>query len=155
MDANGLVDFKDFEEREEPHYFRVGTEQFSAVPSLGIATMARLGKMQVQLTSLGAGQNTNVEQVIVMMITIFDELLLEDSAERFRTRLTSKDRPMSFTTVVNIINWLLECYGLRPTLPSSSSSSSPAASTSTSSTPGQQVMPLETGLVEVPLPGAS
>lgn len=71
--------------------------------------------------------------------------LLPDSYERFAARLADKANPIDDDQMADVILWLLEAYGLRPTQPSqpssdgqqspasgmsSTASSQPAASTS-------------------------
>jgi hypothetical protein len=65
--------------------------------------------------------------------------LMPDSWERFAARLSDKTRPIDDDQMSDVVLWLLEQYGLRPTEPSSPSSDGPASPESgTSSTENSQ-----------------
>jgi hypothetical protein len=71
-------------------------------------------------------------------------VLLEDSYELLRRRLKDKQNPVDLDQLAEIVLWLLDAYGLRPTQPSSDSSDgspSPASGTpSTESTPPEDAI---------------
>lgn len=59
------------------------------------------------------------------MRNLLEMVLLTDSYQRFAERLRSRENPIDMEQVGDIIPWLLEQYGLRPTRPSSSSADGP------------------------------
>lgn len=66
--------------------------------------------------------------------------LLPESYDRFANRLKDKANPIDDDQMADVILWLLEAYGLRPTQPSQPSSDGPASPESgTSSTDAQQL----------------
>lgn len=148
MDATGIPEFKDFEEREEPIPFRVGTVMYEAKPSIGLGAMAQMTKMQSTLGQLQmdlASGKVDIEQVIAALEPIFTLTLMPESAVAFNKRLSDPLRPVGFKNVLSIIMWLMECYGLRPTQPSSPSSAPSATDISTSSTPGPSETAVQVG----------
>ena len=68
--------------------------------------------------------------------------LLPDSYERFAARLKDKTRPIDDDQMSDVVLWLLEEYGMRPTQPSqpsSDGSASPESGTSsTENTPAEE-----------------
>lgn len=65
--------------------------------------------------------------------------LLPDSWQRFADRLKDKEKPIDDDQMADVVLWLLEEYGMRPTRPSPDSSDGPASpesgTSSTESTP--------------------
>lgn len=65
--------------------------------------------------------------------------LLPESWERFAARLADQTHPIDEDQMADVVLWLLETYGLRPTQPSQPSSDGPSSPASgTSSTEEQQ-----------------
>lgn len=65
--------------------------------------------------------------------------LIPESYDRFAARLQDKTNPIDADQMSDVIIWLLEAYGLRPTEPSQPSSDGPPSPESgTSSTDAQQ-----------------
>jgi hypothetical protein len=66
-------------------------------------------------------------------------VLLDESYERFQARLRDKTRPIDDDQASDVVIWLMEEYGMRPTQPSQPSSDGPASPESgTSSTESTQ-----------------
>lgn len=154
MDTTGVVEFKDFESSETPIGFRVGSDEFLAVPGVGIGTMADMVNAYTQLSTINRIDTTDPQSMLRAIDAIkgiFTLLLLDDdNATRFNNRLTSRTKPISVPTLMNIIQWLLEKYGLRPTTPSVASSTADGADVSSTSTDGQRVTEPATGLDSQP-----
>jgi hypothetical protein len=65
--------------------------------------------------------------------------LLDESYQRFTNRLKDKERPIDDDQMADVVLWLLEEYGMRPTQPSQPSSDGPVSPDSgTSSTENTQ-----------------
>ena len=68
--------------------------------------------------------------------------LLPESWERFSARLKDKSNPIDDDQLSDVIMWLLEEYGMRPTQPSQPSSDGPASpesgTSSTGNTPAEE-----------------
>lgn len=60
--------------------------------------------------------------------TVLDMIMLPDSAKRFAERMQSPTEPISLDQLNDVMAWLLEEYGGRPTTPAGNSSALPASS---------------------------
>lgn len=128
VDVDGNVEIKDFSFSVEPKRFRINNDIFYATPEMPVTIAATAAK----ISQSGALQKGDVGPIL----EFFDEILLDESATRFRHRFTAnKQQPIGMRHVNVIIPWLLEEYGLRPTEPSADSSSS-SDGTGMSSTAG-------------------
>lgn len=134
MDDFGNTTIKDFEFSPEPKRFRIykGESEFvfHAAPALPIGmlpSMVNMSKMNVKDAQLET------------LLSFFDEVLLDDSVAKMREYAESKTRPLGVEHITPIITWLLEAYGLRPSVPSLPSSLGSTDDDSMSSTDGVQV----------------
>ena len=118
--------FKDFSIDESPVRFKVGADTFEAPHALPLPVMADLVDL-----SKGSDSATS-QQSIERLLTVFDKILLPDSALHFRHRIMDQVNPIGFRQLMDIFHWLLEVYGLRPTEPSSASSTGPSDGGTTS-----------------------
>lgn len=129
----------DFTIKREPHSFVIDGETFLAPALLAPVT---LRKMAVQVGALGdLGSMTDVQSIIKAIDAVgavMATLMPGDSGRRFKARLESEGGEEDPTPIdlmgqaIPALYYLLECYGLRPTQPSSSS---PAGSTDGASIP--------------------
>jgi hypothetical protein len=130
------VKIKDFSHSLEPKQFEINGDIFLATPELPLGIMqdmVRFRNIREQLE----------EEGLEPVLRLLDALLFDESAERFRARVKDKQRPIGITHVMEIIPWLMEEYGLRPTQPSQpSSSGSSDETTGTSSTAGRSLAEL-------------
>lgn len=146
MDPNGVIEISDFapvttadagtpppsavkrfEFSLEPKQFFINDDLFLAAPALPLGIAGQLAAFKGALEA----------EAVDKLLDFFDLILLDASAQLFRERAFSKDKPIPMTQVMPIINWLLEEYGMRPTQPSADSSSTSAdAGGSTPSTDG-------------------
>ena len=75
------------------------------------------------LTNVGviAGKDDAGAEVLGMLDEFFQTVLVDDSYALFSERLKSKTKPIPFTTMMEVFEWLVEEYAGRPTeLPSGS-----------------------------------
>lgn len=135
VDATGIVEIADFTITDVNIRFRVDDDVFEAVPDIPLPLLTQMaGVSQLDQKSLASDSGTTLMD---KMMVVFDGILTEASARRFRERVEDRQRPIGIKTVLKIFPWLLEQYGLRPTTPSAESSdSSDGQATSTSSTAG-------------------
>lgn len=112
----------------DPKQFRVNDDIFDAAPQLPLGLLSMVPKFKTIGAAPEAAKDTLLE--------FFDEILLDGSAARFRARVDDKKKPIGMQQMMNIIEWLLEEYGLRPTQPSSDSSITWPGLAGTSSTDG-------------------
>jgi hypothetical protein len=121
MNSNGAVEIVDFSFSLEPKRFRINDDVFECSPELPLNVMARAANIRLDPQSV----RENPEHALDPIVAFFDEIFIGDSSERFKARLTDRERPIGLRHITHIIPWLLEVYGLRPTELSSSSSTSP------------------------------
>ncbi len=112
MATDGIARFKDFSETADPIQFRVGTEVFTALPTIPLARMSQLSKLRME------GESNNLVDGITR---VFNSILEPESYARFVEGLNSSENPIGITHVTKILPWLMEQYGLRPTEASSGS----------------------------------
>lgn len=115
MATDGIARFKDFSETADPIQFRVGTEVFTALPTIPLARMSQLSKLRME------GESNSLVEGITR---VFNSILEPESYERFVLGLNSSENPIGITHVTQILPWLMEQYGLRPTEESSGSADS-------------------------------
>ena len=124
---------KDFSRPHRQLQFRIDDDLFEAARALPGKTLARF-----------AARFSDIEKTpLAQQLDIFAEalgmVLLPESNARFQKRLDDLEQPIELEQASDVITWLLEEYGLRPTEPSSESSSGPSSPASgTNSTGAQQ-----------------
>jgi hypothetical protein len=108
--------------------FTIYNETYQAVADLPLGLMQKLGNMR-GLMKKAMTTNTDAHGDAVEgttdlepMLQLFDELLFDESAVRFRQGTTNKEKMIGIKVIMNLIPWLLEQYGVRPTQPSNPSS---------------------------------
>ncbi len=90
-------------------------------------------------TSNGRGDVDDYQQTHDMLKHALSLVLLPDSYKRFTARLKDHANPIDDDQMGDVLLWLLEEYGMRPTQPSQPSSDGPASPESgTSSTENTQ-----------------
>lgn len=112
MTDNG-VSFKDFTRKRKPVNFKIEDEHFDCVPALPVETTQVIARIAKEISDDNALEKLN---------EFFGEVLLGDGAERIRLLMGDKKNPLETDQAVEILYWLLEVYGLRPTQSSSGSS---------------------------------
>jgi hypothetical protein len=125
---------KDFTRKRKNLDFTIDDDRFSAAPMLPGDVFAEF----VTLYNSTAETETYQQQHDLLKRAL-ELALMPDSWERFAARLSDKTRPIDDDQMSDVVLWLLEQYGLRPTEPSSPSSDGPASPESgTSSTENSQ-----------------
>jgi len=140
-DQNGVIEVKDFTTPQglRSHPFRIDNDVFQAVATIPLGNLAKLAKLRENIDL------SNIDQ----LFTLFDEMLLDESAAVFQARLRDKSNPIGKDHIMPILEWLMETYGLRPTQPSSPSSTPSAVDDSMNLT--ATVQPVElTGALSLP-----
>lgn len=115
------VDIKDFTLRKKRVRFKIDDDIFEAHTTLSLPLMQRMVKIS---QSMGGGKSEDRMESFDAVYDIFDQLLLSDSAKRFKKRATStgEDGIDVQRQLIPILYHLLEEFGVRPTQPSSASS---------------------------------
>lgn len=120
------VNFKDFTKKKKRVEFKLDDDVFVAPSVLPVPVLQELAEAADGLKTAGASAGETLAKVV----GVFDIILAEAPAARLRERIKSKDEPVDLEQITDIMLWLLEVYGLRPTEPSSDSSAGLPVATS-------------------------
>lgn len=130
MTVNGM---QVFEDDLEPLEFKIGQETFRAVPMMpGMGPHGAFVWTKRLADTVG-----HPEEQEQLYRDFFSTFLLEPGRTRFLERLESLDEPIGWRRELDIFDFMMERYGMRPTRPSSDSSGgSDDQASGTSSTDG-------------------
>lgn len=126
---------KDFSRKRERLVFRIDEDIFEAATALPGNVLAQFATRFSNIESIPLDQQLKVFADALGLV------LLPESNGRFQKRLDDLENPIELEQASDVIQWLLERYGLRPTEPSSDSSTgpqSPAPGTSSTDAPPLQ-----------------
>lgn len=124
---------KDFTRKRERLVFRIDDDVFEAARALPGNTLTRFASRFADI------EDTPVAKQLDLFADALGMVLLPESNARFQKRLDDLENPIELEQASDVIVWLMEAYGLRPTEPSSPSPSGPPSPASgTSSTDAQQ-----------------
>lgn len=119
---------RDFSRPRNKIVFTIDGDVFEAAPVMPAQTLMEFAG---HFANIGEAPGDNLDA----MRGLLEMVLLPDSYLRLSERMRSKSNPIDIVQVSDVISWLLERYGLRPTQPSSSSADgSPSPESGTSST---------------------
>jgi hypothetical protein len=111
-----MTETKDFTKKRRDISFRVDDDIFHAARGVPADVLLEFASEFAGLT-----MQASPAQQLKAFRGMFELVLLPDSLKRFNERLRDRDDPIEIDQVEEIITWLMEKYGLRPTeLPSSS-----------------------------------
>lgn len=113
--------YRDFTPSQDPITFRVGGDVFEVKTDIPLGLLAELADLA------GGAEQITPRQQLERIGEFFDAVLLPTSAERMRAR-TAKDaeEPIGASTVISVMQWLIEAFTVIPTQqPSDSAGSSP------------------------------
>jgi len=122
---------KDFSGRSDPVQFRVNDDVFNAAPNIPTHSAFRLMDMA---KSIG-NDEVETEEQFQRLVEFFELVLMQDSAKVFVDGLSSTEKPIGIRQCLDIMQWLMGEWGLRPTRSSSDSQTQPEE-TGPSSTDG-------------------
>lgn len=94
--------------------------------------------------------DTDMAQQPDLFKSIFELVLAEDSATRFIARMGDKNDPISLTQIMDIMPWVMEQYGMRPTQPSSDSSSGSESQDGGTNSTDSAPLPVSTSELSTP-----
>lgn len=127
---------KDFTRKHERIRFRIEPDAFEAARALPGRTMTEFA---TRFEKIGA---MPVAQQVDAILDALGLVLLPESAALFAKRLGDLENPIELEQASDVMIWLLEKYGLRPTQPSSNSvagSGNPASGTNSTDDQPQPV----------------
>lgn len=106
------VQIMDFSPRAAAIQFTLYGDAYYACTDMPLGMMQKLSGIRDTIrTTIDGTESFDMEP----MLQLFDELLLDESAARFRAGTTNKEKMIGISVIMNIIPWLMEEYGLRPT----------------------------------------
>lgn len=113
---------KDFSRKRKRLDFTIDTDTFDAAVALPGDIYAEFVTLYNKTGDVESYQNQHD-----LLKSALQLALLPDSWERFAARLKDKTKPIDDDQMADVVLWLLEEYGMRPTQPSPSSSDGPAS----------------------------
>lgn len=125
---------RDFSRLRNRLTFTIDDELFEAAPVLP-------GDIYAEFVTRynGTADTETYQQQHDLLKSALELALMPESYDRFAARLKDKGNPVEDDQMADVIIWLLEAYGLRPTEPSQPSSDGlPSPESGTSSTDAQQ-----------------
>lgn len=126
---------RDFTRKREPVTFRIDDDLFEAAPAIPGDLLTEFAERYSNISDVPIGQQLNVMKDALALV------LLPESHGRFIKRLSDVENPIELEQTVEVVQWLMEHYGRRPTQPSSPSPDgppSPEPGTSSTDAPPQQ-----------------
>lgn len=116
---------KDLTVIREPKQFRLGDHVYTAAPAMPAGLLRKFTQ--------AAKESEEVQ--LDRFMEILDAVMLPESAERFAARMNDPADPITIDDLRNVLEWLMEEYTGRPTVPPSTSAS-PQSESGTTSTDG-------------------
>ena len=123
--TSAITTIPDFSIRKPPRQFRIDSDTFhvpAVLPAAVAVEFSRMTKMNPNEQFLAIGE-------------VLDIVMLPESAELFARRMRDPSNPIGVEHIAEVVQWLMQEYGDRPTQPSSDSQASPMT-TGTPSTAG-------------------
>lgn len=114
---------KDFTKIRKPIQFQIDDDVFDAAPTVPAEVMIQFAE---GFTTLDPSA-MNPAELVGALRRVVEFVLLPQSLERFKERMASQAEPIDMEQLDEIVQWLFEEYGLRPTVESSPSLSGDSA----------------------------
>ena len=110
-------EIKDFSEAHTPIQFKIDDDVFECYPVIPVGTM---------LMFASKGQSVGDDPSPETQMAVYEEMLRlvmqPESADLFIERMNSREKPVSTRQAQEVISWIMEQHGERPTEPSENSS---------------------------------
>jgi hypothetical protein len=113
-----MTEIRDFTKRRKAPVFRIDDDTFTAVAAIPAEEMISFAE---QITTADPSQMSPREQVALLRKTL-ENMLEPESLARFQSRMGDRRNPIDMEQLNDVVEWLFEEYGLRPTTGSASSS---------------------------------
>lgn len=125
-----MSEIKDFSRPRKPVVFTVDGDTFEAAPAIPAETLAEFGDRYQSVN-----EADTIRDTFQILASVFELVLLPNSHALILARLKDRSNPIDIDQLTEIIEWLMEQYGLRPTRSSpDSSNGQPPQEPGTSST---------------------
>ncbi|MFD8226846.1 hypothetical protein ACFV16_22040 [Streptomyces massasporeus] len=131
-----MTEIRDFSKARKDISFRVDDDMFHAARGVPADVL-----LDFATEFQGMETTATIDVQLKAFRSMLEVVLLPESLKRFNERMRDRDNPIEIDQVEDIVTWLMEEYGLRPTEPSSASPGGPSSpepgTTSTASTPAE------------------
>ncbi len=133
------VRFKDFSLEDVNITIRIAPDDFTCYPEIPLDAM-----MEIAQFARDKDKSDNTMDRFKQLLGLLEAVMYPDDYDRFiaRTKAGTRENPnphpIGLRHVMNMLPWIMEVYGLRPTQESSTSADG-SESTNTSSTEGASV----------------
>lgn len=114
-------DVKDFTTSQAPIKFKIDDDVFEAAPDVAAQLMLEFAAEAEKLDD----QELVPADMMHIMTLLMQAVLLPNSFAVFNARLSDSEHPIGIKKFNDVVSWLMEQYGLRPT--ESDSDSSPGS----------------------------
>lgn len=108
---------KDFSRERNKIQFKINDDIFECRPELAADVLLDFTEKFGAVKEDGDGSDSRA-----ILTEVLEEVLQPPSFTRFRQRMADRDNPIGMVQVNQVIEWVFEEYGLRPTQPSDISS---------------------------------
>jgi hypothetical protein len=110
----------DFSEERRRIWFTVDGDEFDCIQDIPVLTLIDFAMSAEKLDEAEIGQD--MRDTFLAMFRMVLEEEETGSASRFLARMTDVKRPINYRQAMNVVQWAMAQYGMRPTEPSASSS---------------------------------
>jgi hypothetical protein len=114
-----MTEIRDFSKRRKAPTFKIDDDVFTAVAAIPAEEMISFAE---KITTADPSQMSPRDQVALLRETL-EKMLEPESLARFQRRMRDRSNPIDMEQLNDVVEWLFEEYGMRPTTVSSSSSS--------------------------------
>lgn len=110
LTVRAMTEIRDFSKQRKDISFRVDEDMFHAARGVPAEVL-----LDFATEFSGMETSASVEQQLKAFRSMLEVVLLPDSLKRFSERMRDRDNPIEIDQVEDIVTWLMEQYGLRPT----------------------------------------
>lgn len=113
-----MPEIKNFSKTRKPVQFQIDADVFDAVPTIPAETMIEFAESMSSAdpTKMSPGEMVGALRRVIEMV------LQPESLKRFKERMKDPREPIDMEQLDEIVTWLFEEYGMRPTQEPSNSS---------------------------------
>lgn len=106
-----MPEIKDFTRKRKPIQFTIDEDTFNAVPTIPAETMIEFAESMSSAdpTKMSPGEMVGALRRVIEMV------LHPESLKRFKERMKDPQNPIDMEQLDEIVTWLFEEYGMRPT----------------------------------------
>lgn len=128
-----MPEIRNFSKQRKAIVFQIDEDVFEALPAIPAEVMIQFAER----VAVADPTQLSVTQQIAIFRELLELVLTDASMARMRERMSDRTNPVDMEQLDEIITWLFEEYGMRPTTESDSSSNgvSPPATGITSMVP--------------------